>query len=288
MKGTIFILVLFATMSLPETLHAQLDTTQSEKAYRIILHDGSSFIGTIESEDDTTVNFRTLSDIDLIIKRDQIMSITPLIGTISGKMYYRTDPNSTRLLFAPTARSLKSGQGYIALYELFLPFIAVGIGDMVTLSGGISLMPGAPEQLYYLAPKITPIQLENLDLAAGIIHFDITGDEGGDGLGIVYTVGTWGPSTSALTFGLGWGYAGDDVANEPVVMIGGELQLSNSFKLITENWFPPVGDFALISFGFRFFGERMASDIGFFFPAGANMEGFPFFPWVNLVYNFGR
>jgi len=282
----IIILFVFVFMSLPNLGYAQQDTTQSVKAFRIILHDGSSFIGTIESEDDTSVNFRTLSDMELIIKRDQIESIKPLIGTISGKMYYRTDPNSTRLLFAPTARTLKSGQGYISLYELFFPFIAVGIGNVVSLSGGISLFTGAPEQLYYLAPKITPIQLENLDLAAGLINLGITGG-GGDGVGIYYVVGTWGPGTSALTFGLGWGYASGYVADEAIVMIGGELQLSNSFKLITENWFPPVGDFALISFGFRFFGERLASDIGFFTPAGVSMEGWPFFPMVNCVYNFG-
>ena len=40
-------------------------------------------------------------------------------------IYYATDPNYTRLFFAPTARALKKGSGYFADYELIFPGIAV-------------------------------------------------------------------------------------------------------------------------------------------------------------------
>jgi len=176
---------------------------------------------------------------------------------------------------------------YISLYQLFLPFVAVGVADVVTLAGGISLLPGAEEQLIYFAPKITVLNQEYASLATGLIHFTVTGG-GEEGVGIYYGVATFGNPDAALTCGLGWGYAGDETADNPVIMFGGELRLSNSVKLVSENWLIPGSDVVPISFGFRFFGENLATDIGFINLAGADMGGWPFIPWVNFVYNFGR
>jgi hypothetical protein len=90
----------------------------------------------------------------------------------------------------------------------------------------------------------------------------INSTEGGsEGVGILYGVGTLGLADKALTLGLGWGFAGGEISNEPVLMLGGELQLSNSFKLMTENWFPPGTDIAIVSFGLRFFGENLSADL---------------------------
>jgi len=37
----------------------------------------------------------------------------------------------------------------------------------------------------------------------------------------------------------------------------------------------------------RFFGEDLAADLGFIYPAGSKITGFPFIPWLGFVYNFG-
>lgn len=104
---------------------------------------------------------------------------------VRGELW-RTDPNHTRLLFAPTARALKAGQGYFSVYEIFFPFVAVGVTDFFTLSGGFSLFPGVESQLLYIAPKITPVHLEKFDLAAGVLYIKIPEED--EGAGILYSV----------------------------------------------------------------------------------------------------
>ena len=107
------------------------------------------------------------------------------------------------------------------------------------------------------------------------------------GVGIGYTVATYGSPYHSVTAGLGWGYAGKSVSNEPILVLGGEYQLSNNVKLVTENWVPPQSSVALMMFGVRFFGDHLAADFALMHPAGSDISGFPFLPWVGIVYNFG-
>ncbi len=105
--------------------------------------------------------------------------------------------------------------------------------------------------------------------------------------GMSYGIATYGTSRASVTGGLGWGFVDGKLSGSPALILGGETQLSNSIKLITENWFPPKTDVAIISFGIRFFGENIAGDFGLMTTTKSN-GGFPFFPWVGFAYNFGR
>lgn len=256
---------------------------------RVVLNDGSELVGTVVSDEPDTVRFRTAGGLRLAMPRSQIRSISTLPGRLEGGKYLRPDPNQTRLLFAPTARPLKSGQGYFAAYEVFFPFLAYGVGYNLTLAGGMSLFPGASAQLFYLAPKVTAYSSEKLSLAGGVLYLNATSSfEDFEGAGVVYGVGTYGTSDASGTAGLGWGFFGDDFANNPILMLGGELRVSNSVKLVSENWFPPGSEAYPLSLGVRFFGDRLAADIALIYPAGADMEGFPFMPWLGFAYNFGN
>ncbi|KAB2847728.1 MAG: hypothetical protein F9K42_09845 [Ignavibacterium sp.] len=55
---------------------------------------------------------------------------------------------------------------------------------------------------------------------------------------------------------------------------GGKIQLSNSIKLLSENWIIPDLP-VIVSFGTRFFNDNLAADFGFLRPVGENtdMEG---------------
>jgi hypothetical protein len=268
---------------------AQIGSTFTpSRPARMSLNDGSEILGSVEAEEPDTVRFRTAGGLRLAMPRSQIRSIILLPGRFEGGKYLRPDPNYTRLLFAPTARPLKSGQGYFSAYEVFFPFLAYGVGDHLTLAGGMSLFPGASAQLFYLAPKATVYNSEKLSLAGGVLYLNATkGFEEFEGAGIVYGVSTYGSGDRAVTGGLGWGFFGDDFANDPILMLGGELRLSNSVKLVTENWFPPKSEAYPLSLGVRFFGDRLAADIALIYPAGVETEGFPFMPWLGFAYNFG-
>jgi len=278
---SIFCFFIFTT---PGFLLASPDSSQTQ-IYRIVLNDESSLIGTISAEDDSTIQFITLSGLEITIPLDLIVKKVQISSKIVEGKVWRTDPNQTRLFFAPTGRALKGGQGYFSVYEIFFPFIAVGASDYVTLAGGLSLFPGSSEQLFYLAPKITPLQLDKFDLSAGLLYIFVPTEE--DNAGIFYAVGTFGTAAASITFGLGFGFSGGDVADKPVFAVGAELRSSNSVAFITENWFIPDSEFQIVSFGLRFFGENLAADFGLVHPLGADTQGFPFLPWLGFAYNFG-
>ncbi len=139
-----------------------------------------------------------------------------------------------------------------------------------------------PVFMVYFAPKITPIQTGKFSAASGLLYLNIP--EVDEPAGICYGVGTYGTDNLSVTAGLGCGYYGSNVADKPAVLIGAELRASNNIKFITENWFLPNFDF--LSFGFRFFGENLAVELGFIYPIGAEIEGFPFLPWLGFAYNF--
>ncbi len=268
-------------------LRAQSQTDSlSHAQYRLTLADGSVVVGTIITESTGFVFFKTLSGIQMTIPEDQITKREITGGEFTGEGFYTHDPNSTRLFFAPTARSLKGGSGYFSAYEIFFPMLAFGVGDFLSLAGGMTLFPGVEEQLFYLAPKITPLHLKDFDLATGFMYLNTTGGSE-EGVGILYGVGTYGSELASFTGGMGWGLLEGELNNKPVFLAGGELRLSSSYKLISENWIPSESDLVLLSLGIRFFGEHLAADFAFIYPAGSEIEGFPFIPWAGFVYNFG-
>jgi hypothetical protein len=195
--------------------------------------------------------------------------------------YWFPNPNSTRLFFAPTGQMLKKGEGYVSDYELFFPGMAYGLTDNVSIGGGFSLLPvGADEQLYYLTPKIGVSLTDNVHVAAGVLF---AGAKGGTG-GVYYGVGTFGNSNASVTLGGGYGFAGGRVERKPVGMVGAELRIARRIGLVTENYLLPVShDNVLYSYGVRFMGEKITTDLALANIAGSGAIGFPF---VDFVFRF--
>lgn len=264
------------------TLSAQAQDVGS--TVRIKLSNGDEVIGQVETSTEDEVVLTTREGLRVSIPRQRIHSYE-LIDP--NARFLRSDPNQTRLLFSPTARSLRSGQGYIAFYEIFFGFAAIGIADRFTLAGGATFIPGT-EQLLYLAPKVTLVQTPGYSVAAGAWGITTTSGEGT--AGILYGVGTLGQSERAATFGVGYAFADGDFSSSPLLMLGGEWQVSNSLKLVSENYvLPQVEDGLFVSAGVRFFGRNLAADFALLMAPTLldDIDGWPFIPWVGFAYNFG-
>ncbi len=291
MKCTLLLLFLLflPVVNSASPAFASPDSADTSKVYRVELKDGSSFIGALESETADSLRIRLASGSRLTVARSSVTDVEELKGNLVNGRYVKSDPNRSRLFFAPTARPVAAGSGYFAVYELFFPFFAVGIADVVTLAGGISVFPGATSQAYYLGPKITiPLHSETFSVAVGG-HYMNAFSNNETGLGIVYGVTTIGSRTAALTAGIGYGYFEDEFSDNPLLLLGGEVQISGSVKLISENWIPVNADVAVLSFGVRFFGENLSADFGLYYAAtGESTEGFPFLPWIGFSYAFGK
>jgi len=284
MKLTVIELTFLLFISLCQIVYGQSDSEEADELRKIRLKDGTELVGTILSEDSTSVKFLSISQIEMVIPRDQLKSIEVFTGEIVHGVIRAEDPNRTRLFFAPTARALGHKNCYISDYQILFTFFGVGVTDYINLTGGISLIPSSSAQLYYVAPKVIPVQGKNYNLAAGVLYISTT--IGGLGAGLVYGAGTFGNTSKAITVGAGWGYLEDEFSHNALLLLGGEFQLSKSLKFITENWIPMASDAQLLSFGIRFFGPKVAGDLAFYYPTGTGMSGFPFIPWLGFAYHF--
>jgi hypothetical protein len=205
----------------------------------------------------------------------------------------RADPNYSRLMFAPTGRPLRQGEGYFSDYELVFPGFAVGLSDHFSLAAGVSTIPtlALGEQLFYVSPKLGFQVSKDVALSVGGLLAG-TGDEGIGSLGIGFVVGTFGPREKSFTVGFGAARELDSFAETyPILMLGGQARLSDSVSFVTESWFLLDGDVSLaqqpFGVGIRFFGERLSADVGFVLVGELLQEGFPL-PWASVTYHFGQ
>ena len=205
-------------------------------------------------------------------------------GSYRNGQYYFPNPNSTRLIFAPTARMLKRGEGYFSDYWVFFPGISVGLTDFVSLGGGMSIFPEASSQVMYFTPKVGIVQSPKVNFAVGALIASVPIDSDANSAGILYGVGTWGDIDNSLTAGLGYGYTNGDLASNPAVLIGGESRLSPRVSFVTENYLLP-GGFVILGGGLRFMGRGMAFDLALTSFNGEG-ENFCCFPFIGFVYNF--
>lgn len=269
-------LILFLIVLSQLELSAQNDTTE----YSFIkLIDGTELYGTVESENDSIIVFSLPSGITIDIPLNTIKERRNAEISVQRGKIFKEDPFDSRLFFAPTAKMLRPGLVKISIYELFFPFITVGISDFLTISGGFSIFPGLVDQVFYIAPKAKLFTYKRIDFSAGAIYAGFDKNK----FGIVYAVSTLTTEKTAFTLGVGYGYDQDEIAQKPVIVFGAEIQISESSKLITENWII-TGSSLIYSFGIRVFGEKVAGDFGLF-GTSERSSGFPFFPWIGIGFN---
>jgi hypothetical protein len=260
---------------------AQLRVVDSTKIQLITLRDGSSLVGRIVAVRGDTVDFEmSVGRVPILVGDIRELKETA-VGTMHDGEYWSANPNATRLFFAPSGQMLKKGEGYFADYELFFPGFAYGVTDNISVGGGVSLIPAAlDEQVYYFTPKVGMSLGDQIHVSAGLL---VAGTKGGTG-GIGYGAGTFGNGDASVTVGAGYGFAGGDIKSKPVAMLGGEKRISRRVALVTENYLLPTShDNLVYSFGLRFIGEKLTTDLALFNVAGSGIIGLPY---VDFVFRF--
>lgn len=270
-----------ANAQAPADLRAQLTVPDSAHMQVITLADGSTIYGRVVELAGDTVTFQTQAG-RLRLATSQIKDVKEIaVDDVREGEYWFPNPNSTRLFFAPTAQMLKKGEGYFSDYELFFPGIAYGLTDNITIGGGFSLFPASVEdQVYYVTPKVGFSVNDKLHLAGGVLF---AGTSGGTG-GVYYGVGTLGDGNASITVGGGYGFAGGKIETKPVGMLGGEIRVARRIGFVTENYLLPVSENnVLYSFGIRFMGEKITTDLALVNVSGSDVIGVPY---VDFVFRF--
>lgn len=276
-----------------EAAEAQVpaDLAPGEQVWQVQLADGSTLFGRVVEVGPDQITVVSEAGVRVELNHTQIRSIAPVRGVIRDGELWAEDPNTTRLFFGPTGRMMRRGEGYVAAFELFLPFVSYSVTDWLTLAGGTPLIPEGIGELFYLAPKMGIVQRPDFGVSAGVLAFFSTYDDF-DSAGILYAVGTRGSSDRSVTFGAGWPFASGDFENFPIFMAGGESRFSRRLKLVSENYLvslengPTTDRLGMVSGGVRFIGDRLSADLG----VGLGFDHTDLMcciPLVNFVYHFG-
>jgi hypothetical protein len=277
--------VLLAVTALPADARAAAAAEQVRSHARLeelSLRDGSRLYGRVEQERADEIVFRTHAGVLVTVPRAEVLSVRPVEGAVVEGEFWRADPNSSRLFFAPTGRSLGRGESYLGMFQFLMPFVQVGVTDRFSVGGGTPLLFGFDEDWerpFWVTPKLQVVRRDAAAASVGVFHVF---DTDGHGLGIAYGVGTFGTRDSSFTVGAGVAYDGTD-GRAGVLMLGAERQFGRHAKFVTENYVWKGGD-GIASAGVRVFGERLSADLGLAIPIGAGAV--MVLPVVNFVYLF--
>lgn len=287
------LLLISVFLLLSAQLYAQ-EESPSDSLVSISLKDGTTLKGKILRKDETTITVLTLGGLEVKAPLSLVISIQPLQGRVVKGKFYRADPNYSRLMFAPTGRPLRQGDGYFSDFYVFFPSIAYGLTSNISVMAGFSILPGIgfDEQLKYIAPRIGFQPSEKFAVSVGALYTSIEDVAAG----ITFAVASFGQPDKSFTAGIGFGYTKEEggkfeFTEHPIIMLAGNIRLSNNIALISENWFITGENFDLgeqpFGIAIRFFGDRLAVDVGAIIIGEVLDEGFPI-PWLSFVYNFGR
>jgi len=271
--------------------NAQTEQASEDSLVTVHTKDGQSYEGDLIADDQESVTIRTPSGVIIQIRRDLITAMDWSRRGDREYLLWRNDPNYSRLLFAPTGRPLRRGHGYFSDHYIFLLGIAGGITNQIGVLAGMSIIPGVglDEQMLYIAPKIGHQFSETFAASIGTLYFNVSDVSAG----LLWGVATFGKVEASLTTGIGFGYVKEsddadfDVSNEPVILVGGSVRISNHSSLVSENWLISNLEMSEMPFSLaiRFFGEHLTADFGFILIGEVLQEGLPI-PWLSISYNW--
>ena len=266
------------------------EPVDTNKIYKIELKDGSVFIGNIMQQD----------SINLVLKNSSIPKIEILVSKIKSidevdksnfknDSYWYPNPHATRYFYGPSAIGLKKGEGYYQNTYLVLNSFNVGISDNISIGGGLELIStfAAKDPIFFITPKVSYKVAEKFHAGCGILYARFTSDFGS--LGTVFATGTYGTTDNNITGSLGWGFVDSEFSQEPIITLSGMKRISKRAALVTENWLIPSGEYyGLLSYGVRFFGEKIAVDLAFINNRDIAEEIIIGIPYVSFTVKFGN
>jgi len=285
------LLILILSISVP--LYAQ----DAVKYYKIELTDGTVFIGTIVSQDANEVVMKTAALPEVRIPSIKIKTTEEIDASrIKNGVYWFPNPHATRYFFGPSAFNLKKNEGYYQNAYIIFNSFNYGLTDHLSVGGGLefistfsSLNDKKFDPLFFLTPKVSYKVSEKFHAGGGVLFANTPSAMEGNrsSLGIAYGIGTFGTEDKNITAGMGWGFVEGEFSSRPIFTISGMSRISKRTALVTENWFIPSDSYVgLVSYGVRFFGEKMAVDVGFITNGDISEFLFPGIPYIDFVVKF--
>jgi len=259
-----------------------LPPVDTARVVELRLSDSTMLRGRVVAEDVSSLTLVTVSGARVTVPLASLAAWRDLEA--SAPSVWRRDPNDSRLFLTHTARAVPKGRFALLDYLVFFPVASYGVTDRLSLTGGMSLIPGSPDQLFYVAPKYTVVESSPASVAAGVLYLRIVGFVPTSGYaGIAYGVTTIGSSNAAATVLVGFPFASGGWERRPLVVLGGESRVSPRVKLLVEGWSVPGTDVVPAVGGVRLIGTHVSWDLGLLFLVGARETRGGFLPWVDFT-----
>lgn len=272
---TVFCFLLKADFSIAQEHGWKNMKPDSLEFYRLELNDGTEMIGNIIGQDSTHVYLKTkyLTKVEISHESIANLEVIPKENLKNGVYWFR-NPHATRYFFAPSAFNLKKGEGYYQNTYLFLNSFNVGVTNHFSIGGGVefislfgSMAGGDFQPIFFITPKVSFEATKNFRYGFGVFYLNVPDlfEEGREGAGISYAMGTYGNENRNITFGSGFSFTESGFDNNPVFTLCGMSRFTKRTAFVSENWIIYDGKetVGLYSYGFRFFGTKMAVDLGF-------------------------
>ena len=286
---------LFLLLAVLVATSASAQEAPTAPPQRVVLDDGTVLVGTVVDPDADPVVVVTEGGIEQRIPRARVVEVTDLLD---GR-FTRYDPARTRLFVSPTARSLGSGSRRFSAYYIF-PSLALGVTDRVDLSVGTTVPLVSTDGAAVLVngnAKVTLTQSGGLSTAVGgsVVVPLATGERLPGVGGTIYGLATIGGEAGAVTVGAYGVYATDfadaDLGDGAAILVGLERQISDRFKLISENYvLVPFFDDGSVAVGtlsgVRFFSDRLAADVAVALGGAEGEFSTIPIPYLGLSYTF--
>ena len=267
--------------------------------YTVEVVSGTSFVGVLTAIGAEELSFQT-KDLGLVtIKRSNIRQLT-LMTTEQARLGYEYQGNGSRLLFGPTARNLRRGEGTVQSIYIFLLGVNYGITDNFSMGTLFSWIPGAgSDNFFALTPKFSFAAGERTRVGAGALVFV----QRGKVVTVAYGNATVGTADNNLTGGVGYVLANGEAINTPVFLVGGAARVSRRVSLLNETYILNVNENAFRALfvggiaGGRLSGQRLSGSLGLMYGyavASSNSSGSDSFtdggtlPFAEVTYRFGR
>jgi hypothetical protein len=280
MRGSCVLLALVAVVSPVAAQQPAAPPVDTVAVVALHLSDGSEVTGRVVAADDSSLTLLTFAGARVTVPRRSIVSWRPQAGRVTAQGFQRSDASSSRLFFAPTGRTLPAGSGYFTDYYIVFPTVGFGVSDRVMVSGGVSIIPGS-DQLVYFAGKVGVVQKPAAAVALGAFWATVPNESDAQ-LGMGYVVTTFGSEDNAITLLGGLPFTTHDLAPQPLFVVGGETRIGSGSKFMVEGWKLPEESSVPVLFGIRAFGRQLSVGFGLIYVFPNSIEGWPFIPWGDF------
>jgi hypothetical protein len=215
-----------------------------------------------------------------MVQQANIKTMQPLTSDQAGKGWEPVG-NGTRIFFAPTARTLRQGEGYVQDINIFFVGANYGITNNIAIGGLVGLVPGAGLNILAVTPKAGFAVTEKFSVGAGVLFASVFGETGGIGYGLA----TYGTADNNATLGLGYLFADGEVESSPVLVIGGATRVSRRVSLLNETYIVDGGFGGLA--GLRLAAARLSGSLGIFYGTDGE-DGIVVPAYLEVTYRFGK